>query len=183
MFSSARRSRFSASAACRSVTWRSRTSFSLASWSRSCLASSVAPTQPNRSRKGLSAREAPSWIGPRTWSAPRCTAWSPPLADSPKYTVSSTSDAITNPASTARRRLTCLSYMGGVGSVPPRGGPEVLGAAACGLAADGLAFLAVAAAVGPVDRLELLQRAAGADRHAREGRLGAVRRHLRLLAQ
>src|SRR5215218_902347 len=40
-----------------------------------------------------------------------------------------------------------------------------------------------AVAVRAVDRLELLERSAGADGHARERRFGAVRRHLGLVAQ
>src|SRR3954469_7885588 len=55
---------------------------------RSCLtsplASIVSPTQPTRSRTGLSARLAPSWIGETTSTTPRCTACRPPPADSPK---------------------------------------------------------------------------------------------------
>src|SRR3954466_5923250 len=38
-------------------------------------------------------------------------------------------------------------------------------------------------AIRPVDRLELLERAAGADRDAGQGRLGEVRGHLGLVAQ
>src|SRR4051812_10200646 len=41
----------------------------------------------------------------------------------------------------------------------------------------------VVVAVRAVDRLELLERAAGADRDTRQRRLGAVGRHLRLLAE
>ena len=57
---------------------------SFASLSRSSWASSVSPNQPNRSRTGLTALLAPSWIGARTSSAPRWVACSPPLEDSPK---------------------------------------------------------------------------------------------------
>ena len=48
------------------------------------LASTVSPNQPTRSRAGLSARLAPSWIGETTSRTPRWTLCSPPPADSPK---------------------------------------------------------------------------------------------------
>src|SRR3954454_3400083 len=70
----------------------------------------------------------------------------------------------TSTARTARRRLTALSYMGSRVRLP--------------------AWPAIAiVAVGAVDCLELLERASGSDRDARQRRLGAVRGHLRLLAQ
>ena len=52
--------------------------------SRSPLALTVSPTQPKRSRTGLSARLAPSWIGETTSRIPRCTLCSAPPERSPK---------------------------------------------------------------------------------------------------
>ena len=69
-------------------------------------ASSVSPNQPNRSRTGLSARLAPSWIGERTSSTPRCTPCSTPPAASPKYAVSRASEPATSSPRTARRLRT-----------------------------------------------------------------------------
>src|SRR5262245_58228501 len=89
--------------------WR-RTSFSLRrslSWP---FASSVSPVQPKRSRTGLSARLAPSWIGEMTSRTPRCTECSPPPADSPKYAVSSIRELATSSPRTTRLRRTVLSY-------------------------------------------------------------------------
>ena len=48
------------------------------------LASTVSPTQPNRSRTGLSARLAPVSIGAKVSWAPRWRAWKKPPPDSPK---------------------------------------------------------------------------------------------------
>ena len=101
----------SRTARCRAARARAR------SWSRSArrsstspLASSVSPNQPNRSRTGLSARLAPSWIGLRTSLVPRWTACSAPPPDSPKYAVSRIREQTTSSPRTARRRRTVLSY-------------------------------------------------------------------------
>ena len=48
------------------------------------LASTVSPTQPNRSRTGLSARLAPVSIGANASCAPRWRLWKKPPPDSPK---------------------------------------------------------------------------------------------------
>ncbi|MFM9139163.1 MAG: rod shape-determining protein MreC [Solirubrobacterales bacterium] len=48
------------------------------------LALRVSPVHPTRSRAGLRTREAPSWIGARTSSAPRCSECRPPPEPSPK---------------------------------------------------------------------------------------------------
>src|SRR5918992_2151538 len=76
-------------------------------------------------------------------------------------------DRATKTASAARRlRTTFLSYT-----------PSALRAA--GLPPPARSGILV----GAVDRLELLEAAAGADRHAGERRLGQVGRHLGLVAQ
>src|SRR5215207_9663595 len=130
-------------------------------------ASKVSPAQPNRSRTGLSARLAPVSIGAKASCAPRWNAWKKPPPDSPKYAVRIAIDRATKTASAARRlRTTFLSYT-----------PGALRAA--GLPPSARSGILVAA----VDRLELLEAAAGADRHTRERRLGQVRGHLRLVAQ
>src|SRR5215210_3616890 len=133
----------------------------------SFLASTVSPAQPNRSRTGLSARLAPVSIGAKASWAPRWSVWKKPPPDSPKYAVRIAIDRATKTASAARRlRTTFLSYT-----------PGALRAA--GLPPSARSGILVAA----VDRLELLEAAAGADRHTRERRLGKVRGHLRLVAQ
>src|SRR4051812_23836374 len=76
------------------------------------------------------------------------------------------------PARTIRRRLTCLSYM-----------REAKVSHHAHRLAAGVAAIAVRTAVRAMDRLELLERPAGADGDAGQRRLRAVRRHLGLLAQ
>src|SRR6185312_2655980 len=138
------------------------------------------------SRTGLSALLAPFWIGETTVKKPRCTECSPPLDASPKYAVSRIRESTTSSARTKRRRRTVLSYTdSGLPKrsrerVPPgararhtfspTGSPV---ASRAGLAARSPAALAIARfAVRAVDRLELLERAPRADRHARQRRLG-----------
>src|SRR3954452_23740584 len=121
-------------------------------------ASNVSPTQLFRSLNGLSARLAPSWMGKSTSSMPRWMVRSGPPIDSPKYAVSRMSERPTRRARIALRLRTCLSY-----TLSPAAVARVL--------------------VGPVDRLELLQRPAGAHCHAGQWRLGQMRRHLGLGAQ
>src|SRR5919197_146009 len=122
------------------------------------LASNVSPTQLVRSLTGLSARLAPSWIGERTSSMPRWMVFRGPPIDSPKYAVRRISERPTSRARIALRLRTCLSY-----TLSPAAVARVL--------------------VGPVDRLELLQRPARTHRHAGQRRLGQVRWHLGLGAQ
>src|SRR5205823_4972899 len=72
-------------AAPRSVTsWRYSWLRSLVSDLTLALAWIVTPAQPKKSRNGLGARLAPSWIGETTSRTPRCTACRPPPGDSPK---------------------------------------------------------------------------------------------------
>ena len=105
---------------------------SASSLSRSPLASSVSPNQPNRSRNGLSARFAPSCTGATTSIAPVWTDCSGPPEDSPKYAVSSTRQHTTSASRTARRRRTCLSYIPGRLLGPRRGRLPPAAAAANG---------------------------------------------------
>ena len=84
MSSSERSCLFSEPSTWSSVTCRRSASRSFLSLSRSSLASSVEPNQPNRSRNGLTTRFAPSWIGASTSIAPRWTLCRPPELDSPK---------------------------------------------------------------------------------------------------
>src|SRR5215204_2802704 len=145
---------------------RRRSTSRFSSWF-SFLAPKVSPAQPNRSRTGLSARLVPVSIGANASWAPRWSAWKNPPPDSPKYAVRIAIDRATNTASAARLlRTTFLSYTPGA----PR---------AAGLPPSARSGILVAA----VDRLELLEAAAGADRDTGERRLGQVRRHLGLVAQ
>src|SRR5215207_4522183 len=147
-------------------TARRRSTSRFSSWF-SFLASKVSPAQPNRSRTGLSARLVPVSIGANASWAPRWSAWKNPPPDSPKYAVRIAIDRATNTASAARLlRTTFLSYTPGA----PR---------AAGLPPSARSGILVAA----VDRLELLEAAAGADRDTGQRRLGQVRRHLGLVAQ
>src|SRR3954453_7610763 len=151
-------------------------SSSLRSSSRSFLASSVSPNQPNRSRTGFRARLAPSWIGETTWRNPRCTLCSGLLWDSPKYAVRSIREQTTSSTSTARRRRTDLSY---TAKASPRRRNHTPSAAP-----DSVAPAAVAGIlVGAMDDFELLQRPAGAHRDTRQRRLGQMAWHLGLLAK
>src|SRR4029079_1448265 len=93
--------------------------------SRSPLASSVSPNQPNRSRNGLSARVAPSRTRATTFLVVVWTDLSGPPEDSPKYAVRSTRQHTTSANKTARRRRTCLSYM--TGETPTDPGREATG--------------------------------------------------------
>src|ERR1700730_9230825 len=146
---------------------------------------------PNRSRTGFSALLAPSWIGETTVRKPRCTECRRPLGASPKYAVSSRRERTTSSTSSARRRRTVLSCTNKDlprrsrervprpvvrSPSPPQGAPL-----------EGDYRLPAAPvtrrAVRAMDRLELLERPAGADGDAGERGLGEVRRHLRLLPQ
>src|SRR5690606_7732900 len=105
----------------------------------------------------------------------RCTECSGP-DDSPKYAVSRTSETTTSSSNVARRRRTCLSY---TGRGSPTGWKLLRGFGTSVAPAPAVArFLARS-----VDRLELLERPARADRDARERRLGQVGGHLRLVAE
>src|SRR3954471_4364354 len=146
------------------ISWRLYASRSAIALLRSSFASSVSPNQPKRSRTGLSRRLAPSWIGERTLSAPRCTECRRPAVDSPDEAASRISEAATSTTSTARRRLTALSCIC-VSTLAP------------------WTTVAMVGAVGLMDGLELLEAAAAADRDAGQRRLGAVGGHLGLLAQ
>src|SRR3954447_11804184 len=115
-----------------------------------------------RSRAGLSARVAPSSIGPKTDATARCAECRGPLSRSEIWVESNTSAPMTRSTKTARRRLSCLRYT----TLP---------------GADQAAAVRVPA--HSVDGLELLERAARAHRHAGERRLGELRRHLTLLAK
>src|SRR5919204_477412 len=116
------------------------------------LASKVSPTQLTRSWNGFNARLAPSWMGESTSSMPRWMVLSGPPIDSPKYAVRRINERPTSRARIALRLRTCLSY-----TLSPAAVARVL--------------------VGPVDRLELLQRPARTHRHAGQRRLGQVRWH------
>src|SRR5919199_190744 len=142
----------------------------------SLFASNASPTKLNRSRNGLAAVLAPFSIGDSTCWAPRWMPCRTPPPGSPKYAVRSTSDSSTSAPNTARRRrMTFLSYT----RQPPRRAVRMERVEGTSVPAAASGVVAVRA----VDRLELLERAPGADRHARERRLGQVRRHLGLVAQ
>src|SRR4051794_457180 len=84
------------------------------SWPFSPRALNVSWNQLTRSRAGFSARLAPSSTGPSTVATPSRIVPNGPPDEPAKVLVRSTTDAATSSTRTARRRRTCLRYIGGL---------------------------------------------------------------------
>src|SRR5918992_3689173 len=157
-----------------------------------------AAIQPYASRKGRETRCAPISKGRMTLAAALWTSCSGPLGASRKYTVIITSEASAR-APTTSRRLSGLpvgrdEYEGATGRRigVPSAATRTLRFRGTGLEVNELrgmtlSTVAVAAAGTSLRRtvhhFEHFEAAAGADRDARERRLGELRRHLRLVPE